>query len=319
MGKFILKRLLTLIPVMLGVSLLVFVILDLAPGDAAQSILGEYADEQSLNELREEMGLNDPMLVQWGRYVYNIVFHLDFGTSYRTGQSVTSEIFERYPTTILMAVLGVTFTAILGIATGIISAVKQYSVWDNAATVVGMIGVSMPSFFTALVLVFLFANQLKWLPPSGTGAWYYYILPVATISISSCASQMRMTRSSMLEVIRQDYIRTARAKGQVESKIILHHQLRNAMIPIITVVGQQAGVLLGGTMIVEQIFAIPGVGKLMMDSISYRDFPTVRGCILLLALSFSLVNLVVDLIYAMVDPRIRSQFTTGKKRKEKAA
>lgn len=320
MLKYILKRLLTMIPVLLGVSLLVFIILDMAPGDAAISILGEYADEQSLNALREEMGLNDPLLVQWGRYVYNIIFHLDFGTSYRTNMSVTAEIMSRYPTTLLMAALGVTFTALLGISMGIISAVKQYSIWDNLATVIGMIGVAMPTFFTGLVLVFFFSQRLKLLPASGNAHWYSYIMPVITVSFSSCASQMRMTRSSMLEVKRQDYIRTARAKGQTERKIVLHHQLRNALIPIITIVGQQAGILLGGTMIVEQIFAIPGVGKLMMDSISYRDFPMVRGCILLLALSFSIVNLIVDLIYAAVDPRIRSQFAGSKKRrKEKQA
>ena len=320
MLKYILRRILTMIPVLLGVSLLVFIILDMAPGDAAMSILGEYADEANLNALREEMGLNDPLLVQWGRYVYNIIFHLDFGTSYRTGASVTAEIFQRYPTTLLMAVLGVTFTGLLGISTGIVSAVKQYSIWDNLATVIGMIGVAMPTFFTGLVLVLVFSQHLKLLPASGGDYWYSYIMPVITVAFSSCASQMRMTRSSMLEVKRQDYIRTARAKGQTERKIILHHQLRNAMINIITIIGQQAGILLGGTMIVEQIFAIPGVGKLMMDSISYRDFPMVRGCILLLALSFSVVNLIVDLIYAAVDPRIRSQFAGNKKkRKEKEA
>ena len=315
MFKFIVKRILTMIPVMLGVSLLVFVILEMAPGDAAESILGEYADEQNLEALRDEMGLNDPLLVQWGRYVSDIVLKGDLGTSYKTGMSVTQSIFERYPTTMLMAFLGVIVTALLGITTGIISAVKQYSIWDNLATVFGMIGVSMPSFFSGLVLVFIFAQKLQWLPASGNYGWSYYILPVLTISLTSCATQMRMTRSSMLEVMRQDYIRTARAKGQTERKIILHHQLRNALISIITVIGTQAGILLGGTMIVEQIFAIPGVGKLLMDSISYRDYPMVRGGVLLLALSFSIVNLLVDLVYAAVDPRIRSQFSSGQKRR----
>jgi len=315
MLKFIVKRILTMIPVMLGVSLLVFVILEMAPGDAAESILGEYADEQNLEALRDEMGLNDPLLVQWGRYVSDIVLKGDLGTSYKTGMSVTQSIFERYPTTMLMAFLGVIVTALLGITTGIISAVKQYSIWDNLATVFGMIGVSMPSFFSGLVLVFIFAQKLQWLPASGNYGWSYYILPVLTISLTSCATQMRMTRSSMLEVMRQDYIRTARAKGQTERKIILHHQLRNALISIITVIGTQAGILLGGTMIVEQIFAIPGVGKLLMDSISYRDYPMVRGGVLLLALSFSIVNLLVDLVYAAVDPRIRSQFSSGQKRR----
>ena len=316
MIKFIIKRILTMIPVMLGVGLLVFIVLDLAPGDAAQSMLGEYADPASLEALREEMGLNDPLLLQYGKWVWNIVSKGDLGTSYRTGASVTQEIFNRYPTTMLVALLGVLFTALVGIATGIVSAVKQYSIWDHLATFVGMVGVSMPSFWTGLMLVLIFAQKLGWLPASGNFGLEYYILPIITISFTASASQMRMTRSSMLEVMRQDYIRTARAKGQNEGKVILHHQLRNALIPIITVIGTQAGILLGGTMIVEQIFAIPGVGKLLMDSINYRDFPMIRAGILLLAVSFSVVNLLVDLMYAMVDPRIRSQFSSGSKRKK---
>jgi len=307
-----------MIPVMLGVGLLVFIVLELAPGDAAVSILGEYADPELLEQLRDDMGLNDPLLVQYGRWVWDIVTKGDLGKSYRTGVSVTTEILERYPTTMLVALLGVIFTALVGITTGIISAVKQYSILDNLATVVGMVGVSMPSFWTGLVLVMIFSQKLGWLPASGNFSAKYYVLPILTISFSSCASQMRMTRSSMLEVMRQDYIRTARAKGQSETKVILHHQLRNALIPIVTVIGSQAGILLGGTMIVEQIFSIPGVGKLLMDSISYRDYPMIRGGVLLLALSFSVVNLLVDLVYAFIDPRIRSQFASGNAKKKKS-
>lgn len=317
MLKYILKRILAMIPVMLGVTLLVFVILNMAPGDAATNMLGDYAEEAELEALRDELGLNDPLLVQWGRYVWNIVAHGDFGTSYRTGQSVTTSIFERYPTTLLVAGLGVVFTALLGISLGIISAVKQYSIWDNLATVIGMVGVSMPSFFVGLVLIILFCQVLGILPASGYKHWYNYIMPIMTISFGSMASQMRMTRSSMLEVMRQDYVRTARAKGQSEKKVVLHHQLKNAMINIITVIGTQAAILLGGSIIVEQIFGIPGVGNLMMTSINFRDYPMVRGCVLLMALTFSVVNLLVDLIYAAVDPRIRSQFAGKKKRKER--
>ncbi|MCD8329245.1 MAG: ABC transporter permease, partial [Lachnospiraceae bacterium] len=301
MGKFILKRVLTMIPVLLGVSLLVFVVMSVAPGDPAVIIAGDYVDESVLEETRESMGLNDPLLVQWFNYVKDIVTKGDFGTSWKTGKSVTTSIFERYPTTVLVAILGAFFTAVLGVSVGIISAVKQYSIWDNLATVVGMLGVSMPNFFTGLVLVFFFSNRLKLLPASGNNSWLCYIMPIITIAFSSAASQMHMTRSSMLEVMRQDYIRTARAKGQSERKIILHHELKNAMIPIITTIGSQFGILLGGSMIVEQIFSLPGVGKLMMDSISYRDYPMVRGCLLLLAFSFCVVNLLVDIAYAVVD------------------
>lgn len=317
MAKYILKRILAMIPVMLGVSLLVFVILDMAPGDAATNILGDYAEAEELEALREEMGLNDPLLVQWARYVIGIVTRGDFGTSYRTGQSVTSSILERYPTTLLVAGLGVFFTALLGIGLGIISAIKQYSIWDNLATVVGMIGVSMPSFFVGLVLIILFSQVWGILPASGYKHWYNYIMPIITISFGSMASQMRMTRSSMLEVMRQDYVRTARAKGQNERVVVLHHELKNAMINIITIIGTQAAILLGGSIIVEQIFGVPGVGNLMMTSINFRDYPMVRGCVLLMALTFSVMNLVVDLIYAAVDPRIRSQFAGKKKIKTK--
>ena len=316
MAKYIMKRILAMIPVMLGVTLLVFIILDMAPGDAATNMLGDYAEAQELEALRDELGLNDPLLVQWGRYVWNIVSKGDFGTSYRTGQSVTTSILERYPTTLLVAGLGVVFTDLLGISLGILSAVKQYSIVDNIATVFGMIGVSMPSFFVGLVLIILFCQILGWLPASGYKHWYNYIMPIITISLSSMASQMRMTRSSMLEVMRQDYVRTARAKGQTERVVILRHQLKNALINIITVIGTQAAILLGGSIIVEQIFGIPGVGNLMMTSINFRDYPMVRGCVLLMALTFSVVNLIVDLIYAAVDPRIRSQFAGQKKRKK---
>ena len=317
MTKFILKRLAMMIFVLLGISVLVFVILHFAPGDPAVIICGDFAEETVLEETREKLGLNKPLFVQWFDYVKNIVLYGDFGLSWSTGKSVTISIFERFPTTVMVAVLGALCTAIIGIVTGIVSAIKQYTWMDNLATFVGMIGVSMPNFFTGLVLVMVFSLYLKVLPASGNATWLHYVLPIVTISFSSCASQMRMTRSSMLEVMRQDYIRTARAKGQSERKIIMHHELRNALIPIITVTGQQLGILLGGSMIVEQIFSLPGVGKLMMDSINYRDYPMVRGCILLLGLCMSLVNLMVDISYAIADPRIRSQFAGSKKSKKR--
>lgn len=319
MARYIGKRVLTMIPVLIGVSLLIFLLLELAPGDAAQSILGDYASEESLNELREEMGLNDPLIVQYGRFMKDLLLKGDLGNSYQTGRPVLETILERYPMTILVAILAVIATALLGVTTGLLSAMKQYSWIDNICTVIGMIGVSSPSFFTGLILIFIFSGKLGWLPASGSYGPQYFILPIITMAFGSCASQMRMTRSAMLEVMRQDYIRTAKAKGQGDKKIVFHHELRNALVPIITVIGQQAGVLLGGAMIVEQIFSIPGVGKLMIDSIGTRDYPMVRGGVLFIALSFSVVNLLVDLAYSTVDPRIRSQLVHQSKKKKGAS
>ena len=316
MARYILKRIISMIPVLLGVSLLIFILLEMAPGDAAQSILGEFASEESLEALREEMGLNDPLLVQYFRFMKDLILKGDLGNSYQTGRPVLDTILERYPMTMLVALLAVVATALLGVATGLLSAVRQYSWIDNLATVVGMIGVSAPSFFTGLLLIFIFSSKLGWLPASGSYGPKYFVLPILTMAIGSCASQMRMTRSAILEVMRQDYIRTAKAKGQSERVIIFHHELRNALTPIITVIGQQAGVLLGGAMIVEQIFSIPGVGKLMIDSIGTRDYPMVRGGVLFVALSFSVVNLLVDLAYSLVDPRIRSQFVKSPRKQK---
>ncbi len=317
MGKYILRRILAMIPVLIGVTLLIFVLMDLAPGDPGSILLPDTATEEEINAINEQFGLNDPLLVQWGKYLWGIVTRFDFGTSYKTARPVTEAILERYPTTILVALLGVTFTTLLGLSLGIISAVKQNSVWDNLATAFGMIGVSMPSFFFGLVLIFLFSHCIKLFPASGNAGWNYFVLPIATISLQSCASLMRLTRSSMLEVMRQDYIRTARSKGQNERMIILHHALKNAIIPLITQIGTQAGILLGGTMIVEQIFSIPGVGKLMIDSISYRDYPMIRGSVVLIAFSFSVINLLIDIAYAIADPRIYERFSGGKSRSER--
>lgn len=317
MGKYILRRILVMIPVLIGVTLLIFVLMDLAPGDPGTILLPDTATQEEIDAINEQFGLNEPLLVQWGKYLYGIVIRLDFGISYKTARPVTEAILQRYPTTILVALLGVAFTTILGLSLGIISAVKQNSIWDNLATAFGMIGVSMPSFFFGLVLIYIFAHCLKLLPASGNDGWEFFILPIATISLQSCASLMRLTRSSMLEVMRQDYIRTARAKGQNEKVVILHHALKNAVIPLITQIGTQAGILLGGTMIVEQIFSIPGVGKLMIDSISYRDYPMIRGSVLLIAFSFSVINLLIDIAYAIADPRIYERFSGGKSRTER--
>ncbi|WP_053956423.1 nickel ABC transporter permease [Inediibacterium massiliense] len=308
MHRYILKRLLMLIPVILGVTFIIFTMMYFTPGDPAKIMLGESAPHTEVLKLREELGLNDPFFVQFGRYVKNAVIHQDIGRSYTTKRPVLEMIMTRFPATLKLAALGVLVAVLIGIPTGIISATKQYSLFDNIAMVIALLGVSMPNFWQGLMGILVFSVYLGWLPSSGFHTPAHWILPALTIGTSTAAIITRMTRSSMLEVIRQDYIRTARAKGQVESKVIIRHALKNALIPIITVVGLQFGYLLGGAVLTESIFAVPGVGRLMVDCIKARDFPVVQGGVLFIAVTFSFVNLIVDILYAFVDPRIRSQY-----------
>ncbi len=308
MHKYIFRRLLLLIPVMLGVSFIVFSMMYFTPGDPAVMMLGESAPEHEVVRLREELGLDDPFLVQFARYVKNAVVHQDIGKSYKTNRLVFTEIASRFPNTLKLAGLGVLVAVILGVPTGIISATKQYSLFDNIAMVLALIGVSMPNFWQGLLLILFFSIKLGWFPSSGFDTFNHMVLPALTLGTSSAAIITRMTRSSMLEVVRQDYIRTARAKGQVESVVINQHALKNALIPVITVIGLQFGYLLGGAVLTESIFSITGVGRLMVDSIKSRDYPIVQGGVLFIAITFSIVNLCVDILYAFVDPRIKSQY-----------
>ncbi len=319
MHKYILNRILMMLPVLLGVSLVVFSMMYFTPGDPARLILGETASETEVRELREEMGLNDPFLLQYGRYLKKAVFEGDLGTSYVTGRPVITEIVARFPTTMLLAVLSVCISVMIGIPTGIISATRQYSIFDNLAMILALVGVSMPNFWQGLVLIIVFSLHLGWLPASGFYGPAYWILPALTIGTSTAATITRMTRSSMLEVIRQDYIRTARAKGQTELVVILKHALKNALIPIITVIGLQLGRGLGGAILTESIFSIPGLGKLMVDSIKARNYPVVQGGVLFIAVMFSFINLLVDVLYAYADPRIKSQYKRGRKKRKKSA
>ena len=308
MYKYIAKRLVMLIPVMLGVSFIVFTLMYLTPGDPAKIMLGESAPQEEVTRLREELGLDDPFLVRYGRYVKDAVVHQDIGRSYSTKRPVADEIMARFPSTLKLAGLGVLLAVAIGIPTGIISATKQYSIFDQVSMIAALIGVSMPNFWQGLMLILLFSVKLGWLPASGFTSLKHMVLPAITIGTSSAATITRMTRSSMLEVIRQDYIRTARAKGQAESVVINSHALKNALIPILTVIGLQFGGLLGGAVLTESIFSIPGVGRLMVDSIKSRDFPVVQGGVLFIAITFSVINLLVDILYAFVDPRIKSQY-----------
>lgn len=270
-------------------------------------MLGESATPEAQEALREEMGLNDPLLVQYGRYMKNIIVHQDLGTSYTTQRPVLGEILNVFPNTVTLAVAAVIIAIVVGIFLGIISAVKQNSLLDNIVMVLALIGTSAPIFWIGILMILLFSVQLGWFPPSGFGSFKQLIMPAIALGLQSTAVVARMTRSSVLEVIRQDFVKTARAKGQKEIVVIVKHVFRNALIPIITVVGLQFGTLLGGAMLTEIVFSIPGVGRLMIDAIKQRDFPIVQGSVLFVAACFSLVNLAVDLLYAVVDPKVSKE------------
>lgn len=308
MHRYVLRRLLLVIPVLLGVALIVFTMLYFTPGDPAKMILGEQADPDSIARFQEKYGLNDPYFIRFGKYLWNIIAHGDLGGSYTFNQPVVRLVLQRFPATLTLAGLGVVVALLIGIPIGVLSATKQYSVVDNIAMLFALIGVSMPSFWMGMMMILLFSVTLRWLPPSGFQSFKQMIMPMIAIGTGSAGIITRMTRSSMLEVIRSDYIRTARAKGQRESVVILRHALGNALIPVVTVIGLQFGYLLGGAVLTETIFSIPGVGALMVEAIKRKDMPIVQGGVLFVALAFSVVNLLIDILYGFLDPRIRAQY-----------
>ena len=307
MLRYILRRVLFLIPVLLGVAFCVFTLLYLTPGDPARMVLGDLATDEAIKEFRDKEGLNDPFLVQFGNYVYKAVVHGDIGRSYSTKRPVMTEILTAFPYTLKLSAFAMIIAILIGIPCGIISAIKQYSWFDTITMIFAMIGLSMPVFWLGLLLILLFAVHLRWLPSSGFSTFKAMILPSAALAAQSISMVTRMTRSSMLEVIRADYIRTDRSKGQKESIVIGVHALRNALIPVVTLCGLQFGHLLSGAILTESIFAVPGVGRLMVNAIMSRDYPMVQGGVLFVAITFSIVNLLVDLLYAYIDPRIKAE------------
>lgn len=307
-----------MIPVLFGVSVLIFTMMYFTPADAADMLLGDSATAEDKAILRAELKLDEPYLVRYADYMKGI-FKGDLGTSYSTKRPVLDELLDRFPTTLKLAAFGVSFAVVLGVAAGIISATRPYSVFDTLATSVSLFGVSVPNFWLGLMLILIFSVQLKIFPPSGFNSPIYYVLPMISLGFNSCAIIMRTTRSSMLEVVRQDYIRTARAKGQKEWKVILFHALPNALIPVITVIGLQFGRLLGGAVLTESVFSIAGIGNLLVNGIKQRNSPLVQGGVLFIAFVMSIVNLCVDILYAYADPRIRSQYVRRKQKTRKEA
>lgn len=308
MIKYIVKRLLLMIPVVLGVTILIFTIMYFTPGDPAQIALGPNATAAEVAAKRMELGLNDPFFIRLGRYLRDVYLHFDLGTSYLTGKAVAAELLERFPRTALISVMCMLISIAVGIPLGINAAIHQDGLWDRLSMFIALFGVSMPNFWLALMLVIVFALRLGILPAYGLDGLQYYILPCISLSFGGIAQQARQTRSSMLEVVRSDYIVTARAKGLSEWSVILKHALPNALIPVITVAGTQFGYMLGGALVIETVFSIPGIGMYLINGISSRDYMVVQGCVVVLAIAFSFVMLGVDLIYAFVDPRIKSMY-----------
>ncbi|SFN03951.1 ABC transporter permease [Thermodesulforhabdus norvegica] len=332
MLRFILNRLVSLVLTVLGISVLVFLMIHITPGDPAEMMLGERASEQALKEMRERLGLDQPIYVQYGRFLSRLV-HGDLGRALRTNEKVTKEIAERFPATVELSVMAMIFAISIGMTAGIISATRQYSIFDYLSMFFSLVGVSMPIFWLGLVLIILFSLQLGWLPLSGrlsydihletitnfyiidsilTKNWvalkdalWHLLLPAFTLSTIPMAIIARITRSSMLEVLRQDYIRTARAKGLSLWVIYYKHALRNALIPIVTVIGLQFGILLGGAILTETIFAWPGIGLWLLNAVYARDFNAVQGGTMLIATTFVTINMLVDVLYAWINPRIR--------------
>lgn len=307
MFRYITGRLLGLLPVLLGVTVLVFVMMRIAPGDPLIAMLGEDSrgiSREALDELREQYGLNTDPVRQYLTFMSGVIKG-DLGKSVRTKQPVVREIGSRLPATLLLATTGLAISLSIGLTLGVLAAVYRRTIVDYLAIVLALAGVSIPVFWSGLLLMLFFALQLGWLPASGFGTWRHLVLPATAIGFASSAIIARVTRSSMIEVLRSDYVRTARAKGLDERRINLRHALRNAMLPIVTVIGLQFGGLLGGSVLTETVFAWPGIGRLVVDSIRAQDGPLVQGTVLFIAVVFIVMNLLVDVSYALLNPRIR--------------
>jgi len=304
MGTYLVRRLLLTVPVLLGVTFIIFAMVRMIPGDPAQVIAGEQATRETVETVRRSLGLDRPLLLQYVHFLGDLV-RGDMGRSTRSLRPVAQELADRFPNTIELTLAGMLVASLIGVVAGVVSATRQNRWPDTLSMVVALAGVSMPVFWLGLMLILLFSVKLGWLPPVGRGSWAQLILPALTLGAASAAILARMTRSSLLEVLRQDFITTARAKGLAQRAVIYKHALKNAMIPVVTVMGLQFGTLLSGAVLTETVFAWPGLGRLIVESILARDYPVVQGAVLLAALSFVFVNLVVDLLYSVLDPRIR--------------
>lgn len=311
MYKYIARRLLAILPVLIGASFLVFSAVRLAPGDPARTIVGESADQALVEQVRKEMGLDKPILTQYFVFLGKAVTG-DLGKSLRTNDTVANELAAKIPNTLVLTVAALGVAALIGIGTGVLAATRRNSIFDNVSMVLALLGVSMPVFWLGFLFMLLFSITLPkllgtgpLLPPTGAGTWKHLVMPTLTLAAYSMAIIARMTRSSMLEVLQKDYIRTAKAKGLGQGRVIYKHALRNALVPVVTIMGLQVGSLIGGAVLTETVFSWPGIGGLLVNGILFRDYPVVQGAVLFITTAFVLVNLVVDLLYGVLDPRIR--------------
>ncbi len=304
MHRYLIRRLVLTIPVLLGVATLVFALIHFIPGDPAQAMLGEGATPEEVNQLRGRLGLNRPLIVQYGSFLKGLT-RGDLGVSLRNDQPVTAQILERMPATAELAFASMTVAVLLAIPLGIVAAVWRGTAIDFGAMTLSLVGISVPNFWLGPLLAIIFSVELGWLPVGGRGTLAHLVLPAITLGAALAAILARMTRASLLEELREPYVLAARAKGVSRSRAILYHAFRNSLIPIVTILGLQFGVVLTGAVITETIFAWPGIGRLLIQSISFRDYPLVQGCVLLIAVTYVGVNLLTDLTYSFLDPRIR--------------
>jgi peptide/nickel transport system permease protein len=311
MIKYVLKRLVIMIPVIIALTFVVFSIMYMTPGDPTAIILGNEFSKEASMKLKAELGLDKPFFVQFFNYLINLA-QGNFGTSYITRAPVSEQLLARFPNTAVVVAGAMIFCVFIGVPIGVYSGTRPYSFFSNITMVIGLLGVSMPIFWFGLLLILFFSVNLGWLPSSGLDGFSSLILPSVALGGNYMANIMRTTRSSMLEVVRQDYIRTAKAKGVSQRNVIRHHALKNAMMPTITVIGMNIGALLGGVVLTETVFSIPGTGRMLVESINKRDTPSVLGCLVLMAVCVAVSNLIVDLIYAYIDPRIKAQYSAGR-------
>lgn len=312
MYKYVIRRLLFLIPTLLGVTFIIFAVMNITPGDPGRQILGPGAPQADVNAYNHELGYDSPLLEKYYNYIKRIITKADFGISYFTKQSVFNEVWPRFELTIRLSVGGVILAALIGVPLGILAAVKQYSLLDTIPSILSFFIAAIPGFVLGMLLLYVFALRLNWLPSYGIESLKSYIMPMLSIAIPPAAQNMRFTKSSMLEAIRQDYVRTARAKGAPERIVIWKHALRNALLPVVTQIGMSLGMLICGSVVVEKMFSLPGIGSLIIDRISFKDEPVIIAGTILISVCFTIVMLAVDILYAYIDPRIRARYSRAK-------